>query len=413
MSVSTSNRVNQPGYASVLTNNITTNLESNNIGRVVGIILDKMSPGIDDPRLNGLADIGAIFYQPYFPGTEEIYKIPIGEKYDRKEYINFLSKSLVAKPSTTSIKKFPLIGELVMLNDAPNTLFGTIKEDQSPKIKYYNPSPISVWNSVNSNNEFNNQEVIAGKYFTPSSISSLIPFEGDQMIEGRSGNTIRLSSSYPLANNWWNKASNNGDPITIINNGQKKTGSIEPIIESLTDFDTSNIILSSTQYIPIKPKYIANPITSTPNPEYYNSSQVILNADKIVLNSKDNDIVSFSNNNVETYATNYVTLNAGEAISFNSKKILLGQNNNSSVYPSQPAVLGGNLHAILISIIDAIQRLSTDLKSVKSTSVYDSNIAGQFNVIGEKLKDINKSLELIKDPKTTPFSNVVYLKNNN
>jgi len=391
--ISTANRVKQPNYFAVGANGIIASIGNNNIGRVVGVILNENSPGINDSRVNGINDIGAIFYTQYIPGTSNITVIP--EKPD--EIVEFLKNPQiqVAKPITTNIKEFPLIGELVLLVDGPSTLFSISIESKDKKIKYYQPVPISVWNSIN----------------TPSSVSPLLPFEGDQIIEGRSGHSIRFGSSNIGNDNWWKNA-NSGDPITIINNGQKKTGSIEPIIESLTDFGTSNIILSSTQYVPIKPKYTANPITSTPNPEYYNSSQVILNADKIVLNSKDNDIISFSNNNIETYATNYVTLNAGEAISFNSKKILLGQNNNSSIYPSQPAVLGGNLHAILISMIDAIQRLSTDLKSIKSTSVYDSNIAGQFNVIGQNLQRINKSLKLLKGKNSTPLSNVVYLKNN-
>jgi uncharacterized protein with HEPN domain len=408
--ISTANRVKQPNYFAVGANGIIASIGNNNIGRVVGVILNENSPGINDSRVNGINDIGAIFYTQYIPGTSNITVIP--EKPD--EIVEFLKNPQiqVAKPITTNIKEFPLIGELVLLVDGPSTLFSISVESKDKKIKYYQPIPISVWNSINTNTEFNNQIATgSSKYFTPSSVSPLLPFEGDQIIEGRSGHSIRFGSSNIGNDNWWKNA-NSGDPITIINNGQKKTGSIEPIIESLTDFGTSNIILSSTQYVPIKPKYTANPITSTPNPEYYNSSQVILNADKIVLNSKDNDIVSFSNNNIETYATNYVTLNAGEAISFNSKKILLGQNNNSSIYPSQPAVLGGNLHAILISMIDAIQRLSTDLKGVKSTSVYDSNIAGQFNVIGENLKRINKSLKLLKGKNSTPLSNVVYLKNN-
>jgi hypothetical protein len=409
MSVSSSNRVKQPGYATLAASNITTNIGNNNIGRVVGIILDKMSPGIDDPRLNGIADIGAIFYQQYSPGSEDISKIPEA----RDEYIKFLksSKIFVAKPIATNVKKFPLLGELVVLNDAPNTLFGTVKEAQNSQIKYYNPTPVSVWNSVNSNNEFNNQSITSGKYFTPSSVSSLISFEGDQLIEGRSGNNIRFSSSYPLANNWWNKAKNNGDPITIISNGQEKTKSIEPIIEDLTK-DNSHVILTSTQQIPLKTfKYTPNPLTSTPLPERYLDSQVILDANKVVLNAKKDDIILYSNNNTEVYSNNYITLNSPEAISLNSRFILLGQNNTNQ-YPAEAAILGCKLETILISIISSIQRLSTDLIAINSSSEYDIAMASQFKAVGTQLQTINDSLNLLIDPKTTPLSNTVYIKDN-
>ena len=409
MSISSANRVKQSSYTAVVSNNITTNIGNNNIGRVVGIILDKMSPGFDDERLNGLADIGAIFYTQYSPGKENIIKIPEA----RDEYIKFLKSPQVfpAKPIATNIKNFPLLGELVILNDGPNTLFGTIKEAQDLNIKYYNPTPISVWNSINSNNEFNNQEIISGKYFTPSSVSSLTSFEGDQLIEGRSGHNIRFSSSYPLANNWWNKAKNNGDPITIISNGQEKTKSIEPIVEDLTK-DSSHVILSSTQYIPLKTfNYTPNPLTQTPIPEKYSNSQTILDANKIILNAKKDDIILYSNNNTEVYSNNFITLNSVEAISLNSKFILLGQD-NSNQYPSEPSILGNKLENILISIISSIQRLSTDLISIKSTSEYDVAMASQFRAVGEKLQDINSSLNLLIDPKTSPLSNTVYLKDN-
>jgi hypothetical protein len=409
MSISSANRVKQSSYATLAASNITTNIGNNNIGRVVGIILDKMSPGIDDKRLNGISDIGAIFYTQYSPGTEDITKIPEA----RDEYIKFLSnpKIFVAKPIATNVKKFPLLGELVLLNDGPNTLFGTVKEAQDSQIKYYNPVPISVWNSVNSNNEFNNQEITSGKYFSPSSISPLISFEGDQLIEGRAGHNIRFGSSYPLANNWWNKSKNNGDPIIIISNGQEKTKSIEPIVEDLTK-DNSYVILSSTQYIPLKTfNSTPNPLTQTPTPEKYSDSQAILDANKIVLNAKKDDIILYSNNNTEIYSNNYLTLNASEAVSLNSKFILLGQD-NSSQYPSEPSVLGCKLETILINIITSIQRLSTDLIAIKSSSEYDTSMASQFNALGQQLQTINNSLSLLIDPKTSPLSNTVYIKDN-
>lgn len=403
----TFNRVKQSGYSSVTANGITANIGNNNIGRVVGIILDKMSPGIDDERLNGIADIGAIFYTQYSLGKESIIKIPT----DINEYKNFLKKPFVfvAKPIATNIKKFPLPGELVVLSDGPNTIYGTIKEAQNSQIKYYNPTPISVWNSVNSNNEFNNQETISGKYFVPQSVSSLIPFEGDHLIEGRSGNSIRFSSSYPLAENWWNASKNIGDPILIISNGQKKTKSIEPIVEDLTE-DSSHVILSSTQYLDIKTfSYTPNPLTRTTRPEDYSDSQAILDANKIVLNAKKDDIILYSNNNTEIYSNNYLTLNASEAVSLNSKFILLGQD-NSSQYPSEPSVLGCKLETILINIITSIQRLSTDLMSTKPASEYD--LSSQLKQFGQQLQTINNSLNLLIDPKTSPLSNTVYIKDN-
>jgi hypothetical protein len=66
-------------------------------------------------------------------------------------------------------------------------------------------------------------------YFTEkSNIFPLYPFEGDVIFEGRWGNSIRFGSTnilptpanpnFPL--NAWSSTRKNGDPITIIRNGQ-------------------------------------------------------------------------------------------------------------------------------------------------------------------------------------------------
>jgi hypothetical protein len=52
----------------------------------------------------------------------------------------------------------------------------------------------------------------------------------------------------------------------------------------------------------------------------YTESQAILNANRIILNSKQDDIMLFAENNVEICTNNIINLNAGGSIHLNIKE---------------------------------------------------------------------------------------------
>ena len=86
-------------------------------------------------------------------------------------------------------------------------------------------------------------------------IRNLYPVEGDTIIEGRFGNSIRFShiSIFPSQSvvSPWSKSGRNTRPITIIRNGQTKTTSSvrwTPIFEDI-DGDASSIYLTNGQEI--------------------------------------------------------------------------------------------------------------------------------------------------------------------
>ena len=45
---------------------------------------------------------------------------------------------------------------------------------------------------------------------------NMLPFEGDMILEGRFGNSIRFGSSTPKGKNNWSENDSEGDPITIL-----------------------------------------------------------------------------------------------------------------------------------------------------------------------------------------------------
>ena len=97
-------------------------------------------------------------------------------------------------------------------------------------------------------------DITLGKYFKEQiNIKPLLPYEGDMILEGRFGNSIRFGStnnSQEISNpNAWSDSGNTGDPITIIRNGQSSNLDEKgwlPTTERINE-DASSIYLTSNQ----------------------------------------------------------------------------------------------------------------------------------------------------------------------
>ena len=182
-----------------------------------------------------------------------------------------------AKPLFSHLKYYPLINEIVLTLTTNDKNIYNGKE----KTTYYLPQ-INMWGHPHHNalpdlknnilettkdnyNESeaglnrigeNNEEIKLGQYFREkTNIKPLVPYEGDLILEGRFGNSIRFGStniSNNISNpNNWSDLGDTGDPITIIRNGQSNNldekGFI-PTIENIGE-DASNIYLTSNQRI--------------------------------------------------------------------------------------------------------------------------------------------------------------------
>ncbi len=228
--------------------------------RVIDIILDR-----SHEKFNNNDDIGTIFFKPI---DQKLRNISISTSDGLKP----------AKPLFSFVKTFPLIEEIVL----------TIKSqgNSSPldEVHYYFPS-INIWNHphhgaypfglANNESHYGNsvedykkaergiekkhntnldEEISLGKYFQElENIRPLLPYEGDTILEGRFGNSIRFGATTNniINPNRWSKEGKVGNPITIIRNGQvgeDKILSLEPIIEDI-DGDDSSIYLTSNQQL--------------------------------------------------------------------------------------------------------------------------------------------------------------------
>ena len=269
--------------------------------KVVDVVLDMNFPDIE--KIGGWDALGTILYIK----VSDIITDPEIE-YKRNQQTLIAANSL-ARPLFSNQKYYPLKGEIVLLFSAtgrdiitdtketyylnniniwnhphhnalpnPDTYNGTHPKDNNDKTKNdYLKSTGGLVRQVQDGDT----EIPLGAYFDEKlDTKPLLPFEGDYILEGRFGNSIRFGATAPGPNNW-STVGKTGDPITILRNGQSdeldKKG-WEPTTEDVNR-DPSSIYLTSTQkldkFVPAslnwqswgaKPTIIEDPIEALSSP---------------------------------------------------------------------------------------------------------------------------------------------------
>ena len=121
--------------------------------------------------------------------------------------------------------------------------------------------------------------------------------------------------------------------------------------------------MTSTQKIPLQPgASIVNPLLSSIPTSDYIEPQIILNSNKITLNSKKDDINLISSGFIELNTDSIINLNAGQYINLYSDKILLGVKADNTV-PDEPVLLGNQTVILLEQLITALNALGGYLAS--------------------------------------------------
>jgi len=230
------------------------------IGRVKSIVLGpyKGSSLERDPDYGSPVDIGKIKY--------ELLYSPLGTSRSQEV-------SEPAWPIFNFIRQYPVVNEIVFIITGPTEKLN----DRIYNQQYFYFPPYSLWNRANHGafpnmaeysdflKQYKNIQGYSGNATTGSSlplgytfkenqqVRNLQPFEGDTVMQGRFGQSIRLGSTVPALkrDNTWSNSGNNGDPITIILNSQRQENAslkFNNIVENINK-DGSAIYMTSTQEI--------------------------------------------------------------------------------------------------------------------------------------------------------------------
>lgn len=340
-------------YAS-MPSNISVSSNLSKIGQVIGIV-----NGVDLPtpeqynRANKI--IGSVIYaEVNNNGPSEI----TGSFDD-----NLYNQYSIAKPSFSSVIDYPLKGELVWIKEdfpsADPNIEGTAID------KYY-IGTISVWGSSQHNSVSNYS---LSPTFVPSpTVKSLLPFDGDRIFQGRQGSALRFSTTTKLYNkiNEWSSIGNEYDPITILTNGFSSDSKDAYYVEKINK-DLSSIYLTSTQIIPLETDKtgVLNPVVSTIDVAKYSNAQVIINSDRIVLNSKKDELMLFAKTNINLNTKNIINLNADERIHLNGGSVFLGTVNNQ--LPTEPLLLGQKTYDLLLELMGVLHNFGVGLAEAVSS----------------------------------------------
>jgi len=366
-----------------LGNNNFSNIAPPTAGRVYGVITTENTPtAAMFKKAGGFNAIGTVFYLNY---NESIGII--GSMDD-----TFLDSCNIAKPLSSQIANYPVLGELVNILNLPSS-----DTQQSPGSTFPYYTLINLWNSVQQNAQPANINANLGITFVENSnIRSLLPFEGDYIIQGRQGGSIRFSSTTKLYSdlNEWSSIGNEDSPITLITNGLKFDPKKSYYVEQINK-DDSSIYLTSTQQIPLQTDRTGtlNPLTKPIDPSKYFNAQIIINSDRVVLNSKRDEVMIFAKSNIELNTKNIINLNANERVHLNSNTVFLGTVNNQ--LPTEPLVLGDKLNTILENLLDSLYSfgasLSTVVGSPEGAPAMDINAAAESLL--NDIDRINNNLE--------------------
>ena len=322
---------------------------------------------------------------------------------------------------------FPVKGETViilkMFNQTfwlpyTNTPYSNYRRDE---VTYVATRPVDNEGGDSSGQSLSNTSKTGGTtstkkkddigYKINEKIKFLNPKQGDTILSGRVGNTIRFSELF------LSEDDKTPSPSIFIRNKQnpeldsKKIG--ELIDEDINKDGTSIYITSNKVKVPFKETIKKQKVgfTDYPNSKDFTGDQLFINSDRIILSAKAKEFIIFGKGNTGVITDGKYSIDAEKEVYVNSNKNITihsaGSNQiflnseNGKVYIGknsgegdagasvQKMVLGGDLVKVLQDLITAITE-QFFLTPSGPSKVGPENIA-DFESIKSQLKDILSS----------------------
>ena len=249
-------------------------------------------------------------------------------------------------------------------------------------------------------------------YKVNDKIKFIKPKDGDTILSGRVGNTIRLSEFFLSSDG-------KSHPGIFIRNKQnpeldnKKIG--ELVDEDINKDGTSVYIVSGKTKVPFKETISKTKIAFKEYPSDFSGDQLFLNSDRVILSSKANEFIIFGKGNTGVITDGNYSVDAGKDVYINSdKNIILHSNKSNQIFLNsdngkiflgknqdvggagkgvQNMVLGGELVEIMNELIDAIK--NQIYASSCGNAVLSSPSKLPFDIIKIKLNNLLSSTNFL------------------
>lgn len=176
---------------------------------------------------------------------------------------------------------------------------------------------------------------------------------------------ILSEPSNPTPLNTWSNVPENGDPITILRNGQSNLleGQAQSNVLEDVNNDISSIWLTSTQQVPLTASSANDYLSygeSENTPEStstYSGPQIIINSGRLVFNTKGDHLMLSSAKSINLNAIEGIYMDTTGDTVFQSNRVYLGGTNNS-----QPVVLGDELVSLLTDVLNDLNSLTNSIQ---------------------------------------------------
>jgi hypothetical protein len=321
---------------------------------------------------------------------------------------------------------FPIKGETVvifkMFNQTfwlpyTNTPYSNYRRDE---VTYAATRPVDTQGDSKSGQSLSNTSKTGGTtnsgktkkndigYEINEKIKFLNPKQGDTIISGRVGNTIRFSELYLTEDG------KTSSPGIFIRNKQnpdldsKKIG--ELVDEDINKDGTSIYITSNKIKVPFKENISKTKVgfKGYPNSEKLTGNQLFINSDRVVLSAKASEFIIFGKGNTGVITDGNYSIDAEKEVYIHNKqnitlhtagsnqiflnsengKVYLGKNTGEGGAGAsvQKMVLGGELVKLMGELIDAI--LQQNYLTPSGPSKVSPENAASFSTIKGKLNDL-------------------------
>ena len=337
--------------------------------RVVDVILDESHPEFE--RYGKWASIGAVKYR--------VLNRDIDEKNSQNLPIAF--------PLQSHIKHIPLKNEIILVVSSPSELL----EESTNNVKNYYLDIVNLWNHPHHNgfpDDTENDIELGDDFQEAADINPMRPFEGDIIVEGRQGQSLRFSTGIPNKTPW---VGEQGGPITILSNGQVATDEGFTTITEDVNEDFSSIYLTSNQKIQLESAQEFS-LFSPQVTKVYEGSQFLANSNRITLNGRDN-ILATATNDIGLKSSN-IYLEASSNLTADASRIQLGSTN------IQPVLKGDDTVKLLKDLLKELQDLGAGM--IGATNAGGPVIAVQDAgaSLVTKALSLSTRLEKLKSTKT-------------
>ena len=390
---------------------------------VPGSVTEVVTSLASNKSFNNPENLNSIIAEPHILPSDKLFKDRITDS-EKNRYI----------PLFRGMTDVPVKGDPVLLCTIGkiNYYLGPLNTDNAPTLNNDNlyiprqDTPIDGQGKATeteargqSLNFVNTKHRRLSKKYKPELDGESITWNeihGDQIFEGRHGNSIRIGSRninpYIFISN--ERGTNNveesiidGSLISITSNGtlQQHFGGYEDTKEEVSvpgfvlasdwvkgNSRTIGSMIQSVNFIDDSYPYLYEFGNSESEVSRVGgTNQMVFHSDRIIINSKKNDVIISSFNDIHLGSGKNLTISTNEDLIIDSDNTYLGKKNvNQSEREMEAMVLGNTLFELLTELVET-------LSDTQFYSVYAGGTALRFPLIGSDKKPVKIKFDSIQN----------------